>query len=346
METLKENIVILDEVAVSANKLIKNPNEIVRRAIENIEANSNNNSFGYNGYYRQIDEQDNSLRRVIEAGLYVNHSEGQSFIDIIELRKTKDHRIEYDNDQKKSYDESRKEDIANNSQNLKCWYNKHDYQHVANSFLSEEDVNFCGEFNNSRLTKSFHKEHKFKIDTITTYKEELVYQIKILPSAKSKPYYQYPKSLVVPIGKLYIRTSDFSMLRFEYNYILNPKKVNSSDFHLISNVLGSRIISQSVANYQEYNGKIYLSYLSSQDYLASNRKERLIRSKNSNRVYHLLKREFLVNEIIEDQDKLLKKKNPHSNLYDIQLPYNPQYWLHVNTIPETNELKNWREGAY
>jgi hypothetical protein len=190
------------------------------------------------------------------------------------------------------------------------------------------------------LNESFLKGHKFKLDTISSYNDELVYVVKILPALGSKEYYEFGRRLIIPVGKLFIRTHDFAILKMEYNYILNPKKRKTFDFQLINELFGSRIIFQVIAIYKEYQGQIYLSYLSSKEYFSISNKDRE-RRKNNGRVYDLIERELLVNEIITDSTMVRDIESTYTwdnNIFDrSSVEYDKTFWDNYNLIPRTEQ---------
>ena len=155
-----------------------------------------------------------------------------------------------------------------------------------------------------------------------------------------------PKSLIVPVGRLFIRARDFAIIRMNYNYILNPKKSNSTDYQIFSKVMGSGIMFSIDAIYQEINENIYLSYLKTQHYTSTSRDDRVKRSEASDRVYNVLTREFLVNEVVTDNrsvDSLINKFDWGMELNTPENKYDEEFWGKFNTTFETETERNLRK---
>lgn len=339
--TLKEKIVTLDEVVVSPIKLLKNANQIVKQAIDSAIKSIDPNQHILKGFYRQLDIQDDEPRRLLEAAILIHEpgraaSEDRKFA-IEELRTSADNRLSQD-DNKKNLERD-----AYRSRQISCWYNNN-LKRIASDDLSEDGRNRCGWEEYGVLDQLFLKEHKFKLDSISSINNDLIYVIKILPSANSKGYLP-PKHMYIPVGKLFIRADDFSIIKIEYNYILNPKKRNSMDYQIYKDVHGSGIIFQINAIYNDVKGYSYLSYLKTKFYYPLSRDERKERGKQKDRVYDLIEREFLVNEIIPSSDERfsdLKNSDWDADLYK-KRPFNEAFWNDYNIMLESSEQRKFIE---
>lgn len=337
--TLMEKIVTLDEVVVSPIKLLKNANKIVQQAIDSTLKSLDPNEHILKGFYRQLDIQDNKPRRLLEAAIIVQEPGGgqERKFGIEELRRSSDNRISNDDNQKNLERDTYK------SRRISCWYNNN-LKRVASQNLSKDGRNSCGWEEYGVLNQQFIKEHKFKLDTISSFNNDLIYVIKILPSSNSKAYLP-PKHMFIPVGKIFIKAKDFSIIEIQYNYILNPKKRNSIDYQIYKDIHGSGLIFQINAIYNSTQGYSYLSYLKTKFYYPISRDERKAREKESDRVFDLIEREFLVNEVITSSDESyssLMEGEWDEELYK-KRPYNESFWKDYNIILETDEQKKFRE---
>jgi len=226
------------------------------------------------------------------------------------------------------------------AEDLLKWESKYD-KHALQSFYQTNYVRHHQSINKytyGMLNSSFVKEHRFKLDTISSYNDELVYVIKILPSSKSKKFMYESRNLIVPVGKLYIRTHDFAVLKMEYSYILNPNKRGTRDYNYRLKSNGSGIMFKTIATYQEYYGRMYLSYLYklSKDRFAYSLSQK--RASNFTKGYFFVEREFLVNEIIIDPNQIKNIYETYEwddQLFQKHSPYSKEFWGNYNVIKET-----------
>lgn len=111
------------------------------------------------------------------------------------------------------------------------------------------------------LNRSFVKTHSFKIDGIIDDEGEKIVRIKILPSRKSYQHGKFSKHHWIPVGMIYIRLSDFGIMRMEYSYILNPKQTNFAAFATTA-MIGLPILFKDIILYKEVDNRLELAYIS------------------------------------------------------------------------------------
>lgn len=184
-------------------------------------------------------------------------------------------------------------------------------------------------FKNGRpiITKSFIKEHRFKLDTILMYKNDPIYKIKILPN-KRYPKIKYQQHSLIPIGIAYIRIKDFAFLNLDYGYIKNP------NYKHFKGKL--RYYFRFKIRFEEFNKKLYLSYLYSNrfDYNSDlSRRRRLIQ-------------ELSISEIINDKniiDQQLNRLGWKGDHYE-KLPYNKEFWETYSIMLPTLEQEKLKKN--
>lgn len=356
---LKESIISLDEVSVMPLDYLKNPNKIVAEAIKRIPTNGYADEFIVKGFFRQIHREDDTYKRLIEAAVVI-HDKGYHFsntsnrIDIPELRKSYDLR-EINTESMWSFIEgnpkiNRKSIGSIFSDTVKqqeADIKRREQKYVSfRSFLSRDLVRSYLQQNDGKslgfLNKDFVKNHKFKLDSISSYNNNEVYVVKILPSAKSEKYRDNPRSLIVPVGKIYIRTSDFAVLRIDYNYILNPKKKGSQDYNVSLGVYGSGIVFSTSLTYTEYMGSLYLSSIRTfeSDPVAIGGQFQKTKDSGNTQGYFFLERSFIVIEVITDKSeikKIVTNRNWNEDIYSPRAKYNAQFWENNSILKETAE---------
>ncbi len=354
---LKESLITLKEVTVKPPQYLDNPSKIVSEAINRIPKNCYSNQFIIRGFFRQVHREDDTYKRLIEAAITI-HDKGYSVsnienrIDIPELRKSYDLR-EIRNESiwgilEGSSKIKRKniEDVFSDSSKQMVDDIRRRERKFASvrNFLSKDLIRSYLQDNDGRnfgfLNKDFIKNHKFKLDTISSYNEDEVYVVKILPSSKSEEYFANPRSLIIPIGKMYIRTSDLAILQLDYNYILNPKKKGSEDYNLRLRTTGSGIAFSISIMYSEHNGKLHLSSIRTfePDPIAYGGQSQKRKESGYTRGYFFLERNFIVTEIITDKidiTKLVSSSKWNEDIYRQTYKYNSQFWKENSILKET-----------
>jgi hypothetical protein len=370
---LKEAVIRLDEIQVLPAEYLNNPNKIVKMAISSIKENCNNNPFVLKGFYRHVNKKDNEYQRLLEAAISIydfGYMDSKMEFVIDEIRKSYDYRkpnnkkimelfesLKGDSSRyylkllKATTEDILKDTTTATSEDLIRWENDYEPLSLNGFYYSNYARHYNADKNDDHfgiLNESFPREHRFKLDTISEYDGDLVYLIKILPSNKSKKYQDESRNLVLPVGKIAIRTRDFAILKMEYSYILNPKKRGTPDYNFWLKSLGTGIVFTSIAVYKDYQGKMYLSYLkkNEKDPLAFS----LIKKKLSNyqEEYYFLTRELLITDIILDSKKVeghIEKISDNSgkSLYTNNHIYNEEFWDNYNILKETPIDKKLRE---
>ncbi|RZT92464.1 carboxypeptidase-like protein [Ancylomarina subtilis] len=356
---LKKQAYNLQEVIVGKQEILKNAKQIFANAINELPNLLDDKPHIGKYYYRQSHRLDTSINRLIEATISIydpgmKHDITECKFNIDKLQSSLDNR---DTDYKlllRAYLYSRKKTdyfgdprIKSNSSYKDPLIQKYlleDLDHSKASFSKfftstnmirsiqngrrKKSLRINPHFKNGRpiITKSFIKEHQFKLDTILMYKNDPIYKIKILPS-KNYPQIKYQKYSLIPIGIAYIRIKDYAFLNLDYGYIKNPNYKHFKG--------KSRYYFHFKIKFEEFNKKLYLSYLYSNrfDYNSDlSRKRRLIQ-------------ELSYSEIINDQglvNKQLNTLNWEGDHYG-KIPYNKEFWKNHTTMLPTNEeqlLKN------
>lgn len=359
---LKESIISLDEVSVMPLDYLKNPNKIVEEAIKRIPMNGYTDEFTAKGFFRQVHREDDTYKRLIEAALVI-HDKGyhlsntSSRIDIPELRKSYDLR-EINTESMWSFIEGNPTINRKSIKNIGSIFSDTIKQQETDirrreqkyaslrSFLSRDLVRSHLQENDGKnfgfLNKNFVRNHKFKLDSIATFNNSEVYVVKILPSSRSEKYQYNPRSLIIPVGKIYIRTSDFAVLRIDYNYIVNPKKKGSQDYNMLLNLYGSGLIFSTAVTYSDYNGKLHLSSIRTYepDPIAIAGQRQKNRESGHTQGYFFLERTFIITEVITDKNEVtqvLANRNWNEDIYSSRAKYNAQFWENTSILKETAE---------
>lgn len=351
--TLKKQSYQLQEVTVGKQEILKDAQQIFANAIDELPNLLDDKAHIGKYYFRQSHRLDTSINRLIEAAVSIydpgfNKNIKDCKFNIDQLQSSLDNRNTNYKDLLGHYLFARKKKrhfgdprIKSNSSYKDTLIQKiliEDLDHEKASFSKfyistnmirgtqkgrrKKSLRISPFFKNGRpiITKSFLKEHKFKLDSILMYNDDPVFKIKILPSKKYPPI-KYQQHSQIPIGMAYIRIKDFAFLYLDYGYINNPNYKHSRGklkFHFRFKV-----------KFEQFNNKLYLSYLHSNrfDYNSDlSRKRRVIQ-------------ELSITKIISNQDTINKQLNTLNWKGDIyeKLPYNQEFWNNYSSMLPTDE---------
>lgn len=341
---------VLEETIVQSEKIKLEAKEIVKQAIENIEYHYDFNSK-VKGFYRQIhyyipyefqkknkyysqslkNDQKKYLRS-IEAFLNVDRKTQQGGITY--LRRSDDFRV-YDYGH---VGEGRRFSMnyVRNTDEIDKVIERERSQYNLSTFLSfdplwssklpvEDQSRDVSSVSYGNLNSEFIKRHKFKLDSVTQLNGQNVFVIKILPSSKSYKFGFFKKHSWIPIGRLYINGEDFSIVKMEYRYIVNPKEKGYRGFALRTSLAGNTLFSDVFIYKKNSEGKSYLSY-AKRIQRDEDAKHGEINSKGGQVGIHRVEREFLACEGCQTNTK--------STIQDLYSPYqyDPSFWKKNNSI--------------
>ncbi|MEM6524382.1 MAG: carboxypeptidase-like regulatory domain-containing protein [Bacteroidota bacterium] len=341
----------LAEIIIQSKKIKENAKDIVKQASARIESNLLQD-FGADAFYRQIHYFNNVVEnkyqylRLLEAGIRLNYNGQNLSSEIFEIRSSDDMRFAKNF---KLNSKSKKRENESNGHRLENFL-KLDY-------LRFKDVNFH-EFKFSEeviglgsLNDKFIERHKFKLDTIISNNGNWVYVIKVLPSKKSVDLLsRIKKFMVIPIGKLYIRGSDYAVLQMEYSYIINPEKTKSNFSYAVTQMMiGGRIVFSDKLLYSNYNGKTYLSSIRRDIYdtqalggnnvaIYRNLGGRESMNKEADGFFRVSKELIINNVYITPQSSVFhNRESQYQNLTPLTHTYNRSFWRNFNSTKSTEK---------
>ena len=266
----------LPDVTVDGSKRSKKikANDLVELAVRNIPQNYANTTFLSQGYlvkksvFRNTKRNTDYLINIREGHLF-NLNNGVSYpfesqkLQLAHIRATQDYRTflnpfsgidsltgfiptaEYDDLRSTEKKFSRVEDFMRMNP-IEIKGEKND-RNKSNMAILRDDYGM--------LDQGFIDSHKFKLDEIiyNQYGQDSLYVVKVLPSSKSKK--MLPKgSFKIPLGRLYIHSDNYAVVRYEYGIYDDPRKDFYNDRAVDFNY-------RVEANFTEIDGKYYLSYL-------------------------------------------------------------------------------------
>lgn len=280
--------------------------QIVQRAIENIPTNYITKPSLMNGFYREYFEENGNFVGFAESALRIYDKEGYT-------RKTEKPQ------EMITSDEMRVSDIKNNSDYV--LYIDIYYTLRANLL---RNADFWLDFGK----RTDHQVAKLDMEQIMVYGDDLVYAISYKAESKKRGIYE---------GMIYVRTSDFAVVRLEIN------AENTFKDRLIN---GSPTRSAATLIFKEHQNKFYLSYINANHDVAYQLKDK----KYSLRFFSELFIQNIQTENIKPlpQDQALAEKSifyqPRYRTYD------PSFWENYRLFSDSpanaqiiNDLEKFRD---
>jgi len=302
--TLEKKSYQLNEIIINKQFILKNPYEIVSKAINNLPNMLPNKTYNYKAFYRQKHSNESCLTRLIECAISIHDpgiskSTSEIKVNIDQLKTSLDNRyfnyklcsIHYEVlTKKRAINLGSYNDIK--TQKLMI----HDVDSVNNSLLDFiQKKSKIRNYNPKKLKRghglnpNFVKEHSLILDTILVYNNEPTYKIKILPHPKKYIHKGWGSSLI-PLGFMYIRLKDYAIMELEYALVQNPRSKKKS----IIKFYGTSIRNKTIVKYKEFEGKMHPYYVSYKGSDMGNTFE-LISTING---HSYIEKEMLITEII------------------------------------------------
>lgn len=360
---LEEDVASLDEVLIVAETRPKTGNDIVLRALEELEDNLPNQAYLQKGFLRHRERNKKRYKWLIESAItvydssYAVSSKDHLKINVDETRKSYDLR---DVDSLFTYASYLKYHL--NRDRLRPKQLRRDTIETASLVKAikwnDERINgldnlFKGKLNvvrNSNLSKGLFGEaimdgHQFTLDTVLVENDRKLYKIKI---SKGKDFVGLNTDGIYnegfePKGWLYIYWDSFAFKKIEYELVAGSEVQKRRSKSLFDTQINHKLI----ISYQEYQDKMYPNYiyyetpkLVNAGDRSSDRnqkdKEELQRDREEQFYYTI--QEIVFTEIIQDP-MIVKSAELSEWSSDIFLPrpYNASFWKSYNVLLESEE---------
>jgi hypothetical protein len=362
---LKVSAVNLDEVVLTSKKL--DVESIVKKAFKNYNKNFPKDPFISKAFLRHTEKTKKEYKWLVEAALEIydpgfNEHPKNIKTNIIEVRKSVDNRYVDTLSAYKFYSKhvlgksnrsvwSKNFSLENVPQSeIQKSINYHDNVFTLRGWkepffysLLSTDHNKLRYFgrNNSVLDNQILKKHAFKLDTVLLEDDIKVYKIKLFPKNPPASLNRFKKNKELPVGWIYIRSTDFAIIELKYSLVENTRENT-----LQSKVFGSKIASIYHIKFSEFRGEMYPKYLS----LTTPKGNRFIESLDgldpertiiNEELHYFTKEEILFNEHIISDEIVAEYLNKvwDDNLF-ISRKYNSTFWNNFNTLLESErEIK-------
>ena len=278
---------------------------VIAKAISKIRKNYPNTPFNLEGYYRDYLRKNNEYISFLEGAFTIDDKgfkrpSDKALIKINQLRSSRNYKkylteyvTEFDKDSTKLLMHGISPVFKGNEFSNLYYHNP-----IRNHSKS---VPFVGVFDTFA-----DRNYEFEIEYYTIVNDKEVYVINISPSK------DFRFSHVSIKGKIYIRTDNFAIVKFNYAYFVTKRLETKKWFEL--NV-----------EYREYGEKMFLKYFSFMNYYKLLTTEEIIEMS--------VFREFFVNDI-RTKDYLSIPKSEAINtelpLYQQNAPNDQQFWVNYN----------------
>lgn len=303
------NIILKPLASYLDDILIKNERitgrRVIAKAIDRIGRNYPKKSYNLKGYYRDYVRKNDEYVSFLEGVINVDdpgfrHSGDRSNIKIEQLRHSKnyinfftEYVTEFDKDSTKLLIHGVSPAFKGNE-----FSNLYYHDPIRNHGQS---VPFIGIFDTFS-----ERNYEFEIEYYTYLDDKEVYVINVAPSKRFKFTH------VSISGKLYIRTDNYAIVKFNYAYFVTRRLETKKWFEL--NV-----------EYREFEDKMYLKYFSFMNYF------KLLTTQEIAEI--AVFREYFVNEISSKShnsfsaNEVIDENKP---LYQQNAPNNAQFWMNYN----------------
>jgi len=359
---LEEDVASLDEIILIANPRPTTGNDIVLRAIEELEDNLPTNPYLQKGFVRHKERNKKQYKWLIESAItlydssYASGAEDNLKINVDELRKSYDLREVDSVFAYYSY-------LKYNTKNFNIKSKNIIRDTIKTSSLikairwNDERINglehlFKGRLNllrNSNIEQALFGDrmldkHQFELDTVLVDDGRKLYKIRI---SKSKDFVGLNTKNIYNEGYeangwLYIYWDNYAFKKIEYELVA----ASDAQKRRSKSLFNSKINHKLIVTYMEYNEKMYPNYIYYETpklvKIGDRSSDRKTTEESLNlekeEQYYYTTQEILFTEII-DEPELIEAalQKPWSD--DIFSPrtYNKQFWKNYNVLLESEE---------
>jgi hypothetical protein len=298
---------------------------IVGEAIRKIPFNYSRRSFLLKGFYREMVVRNNSYVRLLEAAVSVQDNGfdlpyNKLKIRLDELKKSEDY-IDYS-----FFEEMYNYFMSGNENNL---YKSFEFDNIR-GYNREEEYKFLNDIYNR---------DDFELDSVIRSSEGLIYVLN---------YYSPSFHLggLQSFGKIYINSTDYGIVKLEFNHQFFPDEdSDEARFKNGEDIFLNNIHKQSVVSYRKIGKKYYLSYIK---WKAPVRDAWQTETEDGESAVQFYDAAFYVTDVkTRRRDfKRIKYKETMAvdeDLFDVDKPYNEEFWNNFNSVIIDPKLKKAKE---
>lgn len=359
---LEEDVASLDEVVLIAETRPKTGNDIVLKAIEELEDNLPEMPYLQKGFLRHKERNKKEYKWLIESALtlydssYASGARKNLRINIDENRKSYDLRdidslfaytafLKNKTNNKKLRSRNLRRDTIETSSLVKAIkWNDTRVNGLENLFKGKLNMVRNANMKKALLGEDMLKTHQFRLDTILVENERKLYKIEILKSTEfvglnTKDIYNEGFEAR---GWMYIYWDSYAVKKIEYELVAASDVQKRRSKSLYGTQLNHRLI----ISYKEYQDKMYPNYIYYEtpklvnigDRSSDKKKNEEELGDTSDEQFYYTIQEILFTEIIQDPEQIGEELSKEWSS-DIFLPraYNKEFWKNYNVLLESEE---------
>ena len=359
---LEADIASLDEVILIAETRPKTGNDIVMRALEELEDNLPERAYMQKGFLRHKERNRKEYKWLIESALtiydssYAAGAKDHLKINVDEVRKSYDLRdvdslfayaayLKYKTNNKKLRAKNLRRDTIRKSSlvNAIKW-NDTRINGLDNLFRGKLNVVRNANVKKALFGENILDTHQFKLDTVLVENDRKVYKISI---AGSKDFVGLNTPNIFnegfnARGWLYIYWDSFAIKKIEYELVAASEVQKRRSKSLFDTNVNHKL----VISYREYQDKMYPSYIYYETPKLVNAGDRSSDQNNKDigpkvdrdEQFYYTVQEILFTEIIEDREVIQETlKQEWSEDIFLSQPYNKEFWDNYNVLLESEE---------
>jgi hypothetical protein len=300
---LNPQVSYLDEIMITNERITGR--RVVAKAISRIQRNYPKSPFNLKGYYRDYIRKNDEYISFLEGVISIDDKgfrkpTGKSKIKIEQLRYSKNY-IKYFSEFVSDFDKDSTKVLQHGISPVfkgNEFSNLYYHNPIRNH---NKSVPFIGVFDTFS-----ERSYDFEIEYYTYVDDQEVYVISVSPAS------DFRFTHVSIEGRLYIRTDNYAIVKFDYAYFVSRWLETKKWFQL--NV-----------EYREFEGKMYLKYFSFMNYF------KLLTIEEAAEMYVF--REFFVNEIQADEYRAFDEAeciDQNLPLYRQNAPTEQQFWMNYS----------------
>ncbi|GAB5401420.1 MAG: hypothetical protein Aureis2KO_30050 [Aureisphaera sp.] len=357
---LEEDIASLDEVLLVATTRPKTGNEIVQRALEELEENLPEQPYLQKGFLRHKERNKREYKWLIESAItlydssYASGAEDNLKINVDETRKSYDLRdvdslfayaayLKYKTNNKRLRARNlRRDTIAKSSLVNAIKWNDRRINGLSNLFKGKLNLVRNSNMRKALFGKDILEKHQFELDTVLVENEKKLYKIRI---SKSSDFVGlgtvgvYNEGFEAN-GWLYIDWDSYAIKKVEYELVAASDVQKRRSRSLYDTLVNHKL----VMSFMEYQDKMYPKYVYYEtpklvnigDRSSDKKKEEDEDAKDEQFYYTV--QEILFTEIIQDSTSVSNAlQNEWSDDIFSSRPYNKNFWKKYNVLLESEE---------
>ncbi len=359
---LDEDVASLDEVILVANPRPTTGNDIVKRAIEELEENMPNEPYLQKGFVRHKERNNKQYKWLIESAItlydssYASGAEDNLKINVDEVRKSYDLRdvdsifayysyLKYNTKNFNIKSKNILRDTIKTSSLIKAIkWNDERINGLENLFKGRINLVRNANQNQALLGSKILDKHQFTLDTVLVDDGRKLYKIKI---SEGKDYVGLNTKGIYNEGYhaqgwMYIYWDNYAFKKIEYELVAASEAQKRRSKSLFNSKINHKLI----ITFMEYNDKMYPNYIYYETPKlvkigdrSSDKKtdEKTLISEKEEQYYYTIQ-EILFTEIIEDPEIISQslQKDWSDDIFSSR-PYNKQFWKNYNVLLESEE---------